>query len=89
MKTYEYDTVLIKHPTLNSAFIEFPYDVEAEFGTKGQVKVLAAIDGHEYRGSLAKMGHPHHCLARRKSRSQGVLREPVLHKPQGVRALGY
>lgn len=43
---------------MNSAFIEFPYDVEPELGTKGQVKVVATVDGYEYRGSLAQMGEP-------------------------------
>ena len=42
--------------------IEFPYDVEALYGTRGQVKVKATYDGVPYRGSLAKMGHPCHFL---------------------------
>jgi hypothetical protein len=62
MKIYEFDAVIQKHPDLDAAFIEFPYDVEQEFGTKGQVKVLATFDGYEYRGSLAKMGYPVHRL---------------------------
>ncbi len=62
MKTYEFYAVIQKHPKLNAAFIEFPYDVEKEFDTKGQVKVFATFDGYEYRGSLAKMGHPSHRL---------------------------
>jgi hypothetical protein len=35
MKEYEFDAVLIKHKDMNAAFIEFPYDVEKEFGKKG------------------------------------------------------
>jgi len=35
------------------------FDVQKEFGKKGQVKVKAYFDGFEYRGSLVKMGH--HC----------------------------
>lgn len=62
MKIYQFDAVIQKHPDRDAAFIEFPYDVEQEFGTKGQVKVLATFDGYEYRGSLAKMGHPVHRL---------------------------
>jgi hypothetical protein len=58
-KVYEFDGMLKKHENLDAAFIEFPYDVEEEFGTRGQVKVLVRFDGVEYRGSLAKMGH--HC----------------------------
>ncbi len=62
MKTYEFDALIIKHDSIDAAFIEFPYDVEKEFGVKGQVKVNAFFDGYEYRGSLAKMGHHCHCL---------------------------
>ncbi|WP_010233489.1 DUF1905 domain-containing protein [Clostridium arbusti] len=39
MKSYEFDAVIKKHGTIDAAYIEFPYDVEKEFGTKGQVKV--------------------------------------------------
>ena len=62
MKVYEFDADIQKHTKLNAAFVEFPYDVEKEFGTKGQVKVVATFDGYEYRGSLAKMGYPCHRL---------------------------
>lgn len=59
MKEYEFDAVLLKHGGMNATFVEFPYDVEKEFGVKGQVKVQLTFDGVPYRGSLAKMGH--HC----------------------------
>lgn len=62
MKTYEFDAEIKKQDSINAAFIEFPYDVEKEFGVKGQVKVHATFDGCEYRGSLAKMGHSCHIL---------------------------
>lgn len=62
MKRYEFDAVLQKHDTIDATYIEFPYDVEKEFGVKGQVKVQAAFDGYEYQGSLAKMGHHCHFL---------------------------
>jgi hypothetical protein len=44
------------------AFIFFPYDVEKEFATRGQVPVKALFDGEEYTGSLAKYGLPQHVL---------------------------
>lgn len=59
MKEYKFDAVLIKREGMNATFVEFPYDVEKEFGTKGRVKVYATFDGVEYRGSLVKMGY--HC----------------------------
>ncbi len=62
MKSYEFDAVIQKHPGLDAAFIEFPFEVEKEFGVNGRVKVVATFDGHEYRGSLVKMGSPCHWL---------------------------
>ncbi len=62
MKIYEFDAEIKKQHSIDAAFIEFPYDVEKEFGVKGQVKVQATFDGCEYRGSLAKMGHNCHIL---------------------------
>lgn len=62
LKVYEFDAKLKKHENLDAAFIEFPYNVEKEFGTHGQVKILVKFDGVEYRGSLAKMGHQCHWI---------------------------
>ena len=44
------------------AFVFFPYDVEKEFGTKGQVPVQVKFDGIEYKGSLFKYGMPQHMI---------------------------
>ena len=41
---YRFEAVLQKVPDLNGAYVEFPYDVRAEFG-KGRVKVHAT-PGH-------------------------------------------
>lgn len=62
MKIYEFDSVIKKQDAIDAAFIEFPYNLEEEFGIKGQVKVKTTFDGYEYQGSLAKMGHHCHCL---------------------------
>lgn len=62
MKIYEFDAIIKKQETIDGAFVEFPYDVEEEFGTKGQVKVKVTFDGYEYRGSLVKMGHCCHIV---------------------------
>lgn len=56
MQTYTFDAVVQKHPDLNATFVEFPYDVEKEFGKKGRIKVVATFNGIEYRGILVKMG---------------------------------
>jgi len=62
MKTYRFETEIHQHPGLDAAYVEFPFDVEKEFGVKGQVKVRALFDGAEYRGSLVRMGHQRHCI---------------------------
>jgi len=62
MKIYEFDAEIKTQDSMDAAFVEFPYDVEREFGVKGQVKVIATFDDCEYRGSLAKMGHACHIL---------------------------
>lgn len=47
------------------ALVEVPFDVKAAFGS-GRPRIRALIDGHEYRGSLAKMGGACHILGIRK-----------------------
>jgi flagellar biosynthesis regulator FlaF len=66
MKKYTF-TAEIKEGTGGGAWIEFPYDVRAEFGTGGRVPVHATFDGIPYRGSLAPMGGTCHIV--------GVLKE--------------
>lgn len=61
---------------MNAAFIEFPYDVEKEFGTKGRVKVQATFDGHPYQGSLAPMGGDCHLLGLTKKVRKAIGKEP-------------
>jgi hypothetical protein len=43
------------------AFVIIPFDVEKTFGKK-RVKIKATIDGEPYRGTLVRMGTPHHML---------------------------
>jgi hypothetical protein len=63
MKTYTFEAKLLKDEQMDAAYITFPYNVEKEFGTKGQVKVKAVFDEKaEYRGSLVNMGLAQHCL---------------------------
>ncbi len=50
----EFIAEIKKHPEINGAYIEPPFDVEAVFGAK-RVKVKAAFDGVEYRGSIVRM----------------------------------
>jgi len=43
------------------AYVTIPFDVEKAFGKK-RVKVMATIEGEPYRGTLVRMGSPHHML---------------------------
>jgi len=54
-KKYEFEAIIRKVPDMDGAYIEFPYDVKAEFG-KGRVKVHATFDGEPYDGSIVNMG---------------------------------
>lgn len=54
-KMYEYEATIHKVPGVDGAYVEFPYDVKAEFG-KGRVKVHATFDGEPYDGSVVNMG---------------------------------
>lgn len=76
VKVYEFDALIIKHEGIDGAYIEFPYDVNKEFGTKGQVKVNAAFDGYEYRGSLANMGYDCHILGITRAIRKAIGKNP-------------
>jgi hypothetical protein len=43
------------------AFVVVPFDIEKTFGQK-RVKIKATIGGEPYRGTLVRMGTPHHML---------------------------
>lgn len=80
-KIYEFDAEIKKHPKIDAGFIEFPYNVEKEFGKKGQVKVTATFDGYAYQGSLVKMGHDCHWLGVTKEVRNAIGKHPgdVVH----------
>lgn len=64
-KTYEFDAIIIKHPKIDGAYVEIPFDVKEEFG-KGRVLVHATFDGEKYDGQVVKMGTPCHIIGIRK-----------------------
>ncbi|MGE5604107.1 MAG: YdeI/OmpD-associated family protein [Bacteroidota bacterium] len=63
MKEYKFESV-IQASEIGSggAYIEFPFNVEKEFGVKGRVKVICVFENVEYRGSLVKMGTQCHII---------------------------
>jgi hypothetical protein len=75
-KVYEFQAVMKKPENVNGAYVEFPYDVEKEFGVRGQVKVKAYFDGYEYRGSLVKMGSNCHILGITQAIRKSIGKEP-------------
>jgi hypothetical protein len=52
---------VIENAGSGGAFVTIPFDVEKAFGKK-RVKIKATIDGEPYRGTLVRMGSPHHML---------------------------
>jgi hypothetical protein len=58
-------TAVIQNPGGGGAFVEVPFDVEKEFGSK-RPKIKALIDGVPYRGILTRMGTDCHILGIRK-----------------------
>lgn len=74
-RTYEFDAVIQKVPDIDGAYVEFPYDVKAEFG-KGRVKVHAAFDGEPYDGSLVRMGTPGHIIGLRREIRAKIGKQP-------------
>ena len=74
-KTYEFDAIIQKVECIVGAYIEFPYDVKAEFG-KGRVMVHATFDGYPYDGSLVKMKTVNHIIGIRKDIRQVIQKQP-------------
>lgn len=74
-KQYEFDAVIQKVPDIDGAYVEFPYDVKAEFG-KGRVKVAATFDGVPYEGSLVRMGTPCHIIGILKDIRRQIGKQP-------------
>ena len=61
MKKYQFKAKIIAGVG-GGAGVEFPHDVEKEFGTRGNVPVQATFDGVLYKGSLMNCGMQHHTL---------------------------
>ena len=57
MKKFTFTATLQKHPNLDAAYVEIPFDAEKAFGKK-RIPVRAVIDGAPYRGTLVRMGLP-------------------------------
>lgn len=65
MKKKQTFTAVIQNAGSGGAFVEVPFDVEKEFGSK-RPKIKALIEGIPYRGILTRMGTECHILGIRK-----------------------
>lgn len=74
-KIYEFQAIIHKVPDIDGAYVEFPYDVYAEFGKK-RVKVRATFDGVPYLGSLVRMKTVHHIIGLRKDIRARIAKQP-------------
>ena len=54
-------TATIQNPGGGGAFVEIPFNVEKEFGSK-RPRIKALIEGIPYRGTLVRMGSECHML---------------------------
>jgi Bacteriocin-protection, YdeI or OmpD-Associated/Domain of unknown function (DUF1905) len=66
----------IESASRGGAFVLFPYDTVAEFGTKGKVPVNATFNGAPYRGSMIRYGHPQHMLPMLKGIREQIRKQP-------------
>lgn len=74
-QVYTFEAEIKKVPDIDGAYIEFPYDVKAEFG-KGRVTVCATFDGIPYEGSLVRMQTACHIIGLRKDIRQKIGKQP-------------
>lgn len=75
MKQYKFKAT-IESVGSAGACVLFPYDVEKEFGTRGQVPVKVTFDGVPYTGTMVKYGHPQHMLPILKAIQQEIGKGP-------------
>lgn len=74
-QVYTFEAEIQKVPDIDGAYIEFPYDVKAEFG-KGRVKVHATFDGEPYNGSLVRMQTSCHIIGVTKEIRKKIAKQP-------------
>lgn len=74
-KTLEFDAVLRKHPDMDAAYVEIPFDMKEIFG-KSRVSVHATFDGEPYDGQAVRMGTPGHLIGVRKDIRAKIGKQP-------------
>jgi Bacteriocin-protection, YdeI or OmpD-Associated/Domain of unknown function (DUF1905) len=75
MKKYKFKATI--QPGIGGgAGVIFPYNVEAEFGTRARVPVYATLQGVPYRGSLVNCGPEAHMLGVLKGIREQIGKRP-------------
>lgn len=80
MKQYRFKAT-IEEAGQGGACILFPYDVEKEFGTRGQVPVKVTFDGEPYTGTMVKYGRSRHMLPMSRPSARRSARAPATSSP--------
>lgn len=75
MKRYRFKAKIVEGLG-GGAAVAFPYDVEQEFGARGNVPVNSTLDGVPYAGSLMKCGPGRHMLGVLKSIREQIGKGP-------------
>jgi Bacteriocin-protection, YdeI or OmpD-Associated/Domain of unknown function (DUF1905) len=92
MKQYKFKAT-IEAAGSGGACVLFPFDVEKEFGTRGQVLVKVAFDGVSYTGTMVKYGRPQHMLPMLKAIREQIGKGPgdtvavVLERDESIRTV--
>ena len=71
---YKFEAEIKKNPDIDATYIEIPFDVEKEFGSK-RVKVVATFDNVKYRGSIGKIGFPCYIIGITKEIRKQICKE--------------
>jgi len=91
MKKYKFKATI--ESAGSGACILFPFDVEKEFGTRGQIPVTATFDGVPYTGSMVKYGRPEHMIPILKAIREEIGKGPgdtidvVIERDESVRTV--
>ena len=91
MKKYKFKATI--ESAGSGACILFPFDVEKEFGTRGQIPVTATFDGVAYTGSMVKYGRPEHMIPILKAIREEIGKGPgdtidvVIERDESVRTV--
>ncbi|MGI6324724.1 MAG: DUF1905 domain-containing protein [Bacilli bacterium] len=75
MKVYEFEAIIKRAEDMDAAYIEIPFDVEAEFGKK-KVAVTATFDDYKYDGILVRMKTKCHIIGIRKDIRAAIKKQP-------------